>query len=103
MECYVLRTDDLALAVPISLRWTLIDEVELALLALWRETPECQLTFDNILWLQRCLKRLLELADMQRGCQDYDLDSPLAHRLCHAQNEHGGDSDTANEKGGSVP
>lgn len=85
MKCYVLRTDDLALAVPISLRWTLIDEVELALLAHWRENPECQLTFDNVLLLQHCLKRFPVPADMQRGCQDYDLDAQLSCHLCHTQ------------------
>lgn len=47
--------------------------------------PECQLTFDNVLLLQRCLKRFLVPADMQRGCQDYDLDSQLSCHLCHTQ------------------
>lgn len=103
MECYVPRADDLAVAVPASLRWTLIHEVELALLAHRRETPERQLTFGNILLLQHCLKRFLDLADLQRGCRDYDPDSPLSRRLCHTQNERGGDSARAKEKGTNVP
>lgn len=80
----------------------MIDEVELSLLAHRRETPECQLTFDSVLLLQRCLKHFLDLADLQRGCQDYDLDSALSCCLCHAQNKRGGDGDRANEKGDNV-
>lgn len=95
IKCYVPRKDYLTSAVTTSLRWTLISEVELALLESWRETREQQLTFKYALLLQSCLKCSLDLANLHRGYQDYVLDSPFSCSLDHTVTQQ-------NEKGNNV-